>query len=87
MWILPKMDIFASNPVLKRYRGHTPGNSPEICNLYAYLNEYLHKTVNCHVRYTHSLHKLYPKKISITTPKKGKSAYLRIFGPIEGITP
>ena len=30
MWVLPEMDIFASNPVLKRYRGFPPGNSPEL---------------------------------------------------------
>ena len=28
MWILPEMDIFTSNPFLKRYRSCTPGNSP-----------------------------------------------------------
>ena len=26
MWILPEMDIFSSNPVLKRYRSCPPGN-------------------------------------------------------------
>ena len=33
MWILPKMDIFASNPILKCYIGRTFGNSPELCNI------------------------------------------------------
>ena len=33
MWILPEMDIFTSNPVLKRYRSCPPGNIPELCNL------------------------------------------------------
>ena len=28
MWILSEMDLFAINPVLKRYRGHPPGNRP-----------------------------------------------------------
>ena len=33
MWILPEIDIFTSNPVLKRYRSCPPGNIPELCNL------------------------------------------------------
>ena len=28
MWILPEIDIFTSNPFLKRYRSCTPGNTP-----------------------------------------------------------
>ena len=28
MRILPEIDLFASNPALKRYRGRPPGNSP-----------------------------------------------------------
>ena len=40
-----------------------------------------------HVRYTHSLHKLDPKEFNIATPKKGTSAYPRIFDPIDGVAP
>ena len=54
MWILPEMDIFTSNPVLKRYRSCTPGNAPELCNLDYCLNKDLYEAVDCHVRYTHS---------------------------------
>ena len=78
MWILPEMNLFASNPVLKRYRIRPPGNSPELFNLDSFLNKCLHKAVYFRVRYTHSLHKLDPKNISIETPKKGTSAYLWI---------
>ena len=49
--------------------------------------KYFHKVVDCHVRYTHLLHKLSPKKFSIATPKKGTSDYLWIFDPIDGIAP
>ena len=87
MWILPKMDLFARNPVLKFYRGRPPGNIPEICNRDSCLNKDLHKAVDFYVRYTHLLHKLDPKKFSIATPKKRTSAYLRIFGPIDGVYP
>ena len=33
MWILTKIDLFVSNPILKGYRGLPPGNSPELCNI------------------------------------------------------
>ena len=54
MWILPEMDIFTSNPVLKCYRSCPPGNIPELFNLDYCLNRVLHKAVYCRVRYTHS---------------------------------
>ena len=87
MWILPEMDLFASNPVLKCYRSLLPGNSPELFNLDYFLNKYLHKAVDCNFMCTHTLHKSYPKKFSIATTKKGTSAYLWTFGPIDGVTP
>ena len=52
MWILPEMDIFASKPILKRYRSCPPENIPELCNLDYCLDKYLNKAVDCHVRYT-----------------------------------
>ena len=54
MWILPEMDIFTINPVLKLYRSCPPGNIPEICNLDYCINKDLQKAVDFHVRYTHS---------------------------------
>ena len=81
------MDLFASIPVVKRYRGRPPGNSPELYYLDSCLNKDFHKAVDCHVRYTHSLHKLDSKRFSIETPKKVTSAYLRIFYPIDDIAP
>ena len=60
MWSLPEMDILHSNPVLKRFRGRPYGNIPELCNLDSCLNEDLHKAVDCHVSYTHSLNKSDP---------------------------
>ena len=62
-------------------------NIPELCNIDSCLKADLHKEVDCHVRYTHSLHKFYPKKFSIEIPKKGKQAYLKIFDPIDGVAP
>ena len=87
MWILTDMDIFDSNPVLKSYRGRPPGNIPELCNIDSYINEYFHKSVEFHVWYTNSLHKLDPKIFSIAMPKKETSAYLWIFDPIDGVAP
>ena len=74
MWILPEMGLFSSNPILKHYRSHPPGNSPELYNIDSCLNEDLHKAVDFCVRYTHSLHKLDPKTFSIENKIKGKSA-------------
>ena len=79
------MDIIASNPVLKWYRSRPTGNILELCNIDSCLNEDLHKAVECHVRYTHSLHKLYPKKFITITLKKGTSEYLRILDSIDGV--
>ena len=87
MCILPEMDIFSRDPILKGCRGCPPGNIPELYNLDSCPNQYFHKVVCCHVRYTHSLHKFYLKRFSIATPKKGTSTYLRIFDPIDGVTP
>ena len=87
MWILPEIDIFASDPVLKRYRGRPPGNSPELCNIDSCIKKKLQREVDFHVRYTHSFHKLYLKKFSIETPKKRTSKYLQIVDPIYGVNP
>ena len=76
MWILPEMDLFASDPILKRCGGRPPGNIPKLCNIDFCINEYLHMAVAFHVRYTHSLHKLDPNFSSIATQKKETSAYL-----------
>ena len=81
------MDLFASDPALQRYRGHPSGNSPEHFNTDSCLNTDLQKAVDCHVRYTHSLHTIYSKQFSITTPKKVTPYYLRIFDPIDGVAP
>ena len=81
------MDLFSSEPILKCYRGHPSGNSPELCNIDSCLNIDLYKGFYCHVRYTDYLHQLYPKRFSIATPKKGTPAYLRIFDSIDGVDP
>ena len=87
MWILPEIDLFASNPVLKCYRGRPPENSPELCNIDSCLNEYFHKAVDCNVWYKNPLHQLYPNFFSIATTKKRTSAYLQNFDPIDGVSP
>ena len=81
------MDLFASDSILKRYRVRSHGNIPELFNIDFCLNKDFHKAVDCHVRYTHSLHKLDSKRFSIETPNKVTSAYLRIFYPIDDIAP
>ena len=81
------MNLFIGNPFLKRYRARPPGNIPELCNIDSYLNKDLHKAVDFHVRYTHSLHTLDPKKFSNATLKKRTSSYLCKFDPIDSIDP
>ena len=83
MWIWPKIDLFASNPLIKRYIGRPSWNILELCNIDFCLNKDLHKAVYCHVSYTHSLHKLYLEKFSIAMSKKGTPDYLRIFDIID----
>ena len=70
--ILPEMYLFSRDLLLKHYRGRPPENIPELCNIDSCLKEYFYKAVDCHVRYTHSLHKFDPEFFSIATPKKGK---------------
>ena len=81
------MDILTSNPVLKLYRGCPHRNSLELCNLDSCINKDLHKAVDDHVRYTHSLHKLDLKKFIIEMSKKRTIAYLWIFDPIDSVAP
>ena len=87
MWILPEIDLFVRKPFLKQCKGCPPRNIPEICNIYSCLNKDLHKAVDFHFWYTYSLHKLYPKGLSIWNPKKVTSAYFWIFGIIYNVTP
>ena len=70
MWILPEIYLFATNPVLKRYRGRPPRNNPELFNIDSCLNEYFHKAVDFCASYTHSLNNLDPKKFSTAIPNK-----------------
>ena len=87
MWILPEIYLFATNPVLKRYRGRPPRNNPELFNIDSCLNEYFHKAVDFNVMYTHSLHKLDLKFFIISTPRKGTSSCLWTFYPIDRVAP
>ena len=87
MWVLPEMDLFASIPDLKDYRGNPLGNSPELFNFDYYPKTDFHKALCYHVRYTHSLHKFDSKRFSTSTPKKGTSAYPQIFDPIDIVDP
>ena len=70
MWILTEIDLFASDPGLKCYICRPPGNSPELFNIYSCPNKYFHKAVDYHVRYTHSLHKFYPKNLVLQLQRK-----------------
>ena len=54
MLILTEMNLFASDPVLKFYRGCPPENIPKLFHLDYFLNKYLYKAVDFYVRYTHS---------------------------------
>ena len=88
MWILPENNLYEVYGDMKAYIGRPAGNSPELCNLDSNLNQDVHLSVDMNVRYTESYHKDDPRKFSITTPKKGTSAYLRIFDPgPKGIAP
>ena len=87
MWILPEMYLFAMDPVLKYYRGCPSGIILENCNIDSCLSKYLHKALDCCVRYTHLLHKLDRERFGIEILQKITSAYPKIFDPIDRVSP
>ena len=59
--------------------GRPVGNSPELMPMDATLNKDVDDGVRYHVALTYNLAHDDPKKFSLSTPKRGSSAYLRVW--------
>ncbi len=79
-WILPLHNINAGTV----YAGRPVGNTPEIMPLDSNLNKDIHEAVKTHSTYTNTLDRKDPKKFSISTAKRGQSAYRRVWDPSFG---
>ena len=86
-WLLPVNDLFSDDTELKSYLGRPPGNSPKLMPLDSNLNEDIHKAVDFHVRMSAKLTNNDPRKLSLSTPKKGTDAYLKVVDPVDGVAP
>jgi len=86
-WILPQNGLLKDNPALKRFWDRPIGDSPELMPLDNTLNKDIHEAVIRHMAATMNLEDDDPRKFSMSTPKRGASAYLRVNDPVEGVAP
>lgn len=78
-WILPELGLHQDEPGLKSYAFRPVGNSPEMMPLDDSLNKDIHEAVRRHVAATiHLIDGEDPRKFSLSTPKRGDQAYLRV---------
>jgi hypothetical protein len=79
-WVLPEQGLFSRDhdPELKAYAGRPVGNSPELMPLDNSLNRDIHTAVQKHIAMTNTLDDDDSRKFSLSTPKKGTVAYLKI---------
>jgi hypothetical protein len=74
-WLLPKLDLNVGT----RYEGLPVGNSPEMMPMDASLNKDVDDGVHRHIVFTNHLPADDPRKFSMSTPKRGLHAYLRVW--------
>ena len=79
-WVLPEQGLFSRDhdSELKAYAGRPVGNSPELMPLDNSLNRDIHTAVQKHIAMTNTLDDNDSRKFSLSTPKKGTVAYLKI---------
>jgi hypothetical protein len=85
-WLKP-MHGLNSEGDLKAYAGRPVGNSPELMPWDCSLNQDLSTAVKQHIVYTASLPEDDERKFSMSTPKRGLSAYRRVYDPDTGGCP
>ena len=73
-WILPLTINMGT-----LYKGYPAGNSPEMMPLDASLNKDHDNGVRLHISVTLNMAEDNPKKSTMSTPKRGSSAYLRVW--------
>jgi len=78
-WILPEQGLQDNDPDLSRYANNPVGNSPDFMPLDTSLNRDMHTDVNRHCMQTVLLPEDDPRKFSLSTPKRGDSAYVRVW--------
>ena len=85
-WILPVLGL---NDQFSRFMNKPIGNSPEMMPLDNCLNKDLHESVASHVLMSRAAaeEKSDERIFSLSTPKKGRDAYKRIWCPITGVAP
>ncbi len=85
-WILPMHGL---NEKFKKFRDQPIGNLPEMIPLDNCLNTDLHEHIATHIMMSLSsgANRNDNRLFSLTTPKCGRSAYLRIWDPENGVGP
>ena len=88
-WIKPELGISDN---IKTGSGYSyawapPGNSPELMPLDNSLNRDVHTSVMAHVMYSLLLPEQDERKFTLKTPAKARDAYMRVFDPIDGVSP
>jgi hypothetical protein len=85
-WILPGNGL-NTEEALKAYAGRPIGNSPEMMLWDCSLNHDVKQAVHRHVVFTSDLPEHDPNKPSMSTPKRGSSAWIRLENPEIGGVP
>jgi hypothetical protein len=86
-WILP---LHGLNDKISRYSAGNPvGNSPELMPLDNCLNKDVHEHVQTHIMMSLAceVNRDCKEAFSLSCPKRGRSAYLRIWDPVNGVGP
>eukprot|EP00978_Attheya_sp_CCMP212_P008683 scaffold20425_cov45-Attheya_sp.AAC.1 len=86
-WILPVNDLHRNDPSLKAYFDRPVGDTPEAMPWDCSLNQDIHRDVDHHVLYTQLLPEEDDQKFSMSTPKRGASAYKRLLDVDSGNSP
>jgi len=77
-WLLPENNLHSDDNSLSHYRNRPVGDSPELMPWDTSLNQDVHLSVERHIQATKDLLDEDAKKFSISTPKRGASAYIRV---------
>ena len=86
-WILPEQQLHFHDPQLKRYRYRPTGDGAELMSWDNSLNKDTHECTNWHIQLTTDYDDDDARKFSLSTPKRGSSAYRRLLHPVTGVVP
>ena len=80
-WLLPTPDLMPAN--LSKYQNRPVGNSPEFMPWDLNLNQDVHLAVQRHVAATKEFLDEDERKFTLSTPKRGAKAYLKVINPVH----